>query len=234
MGENKVRHLGVIMDGNRRWARQHQLQTVLKGHEAGAKTLFDMAEWCVRADIRYLTVYAFSTENWRRSQEEVAGLFSLMESAFFNEIERCVENGIRMCIIGNHALLDERARKIIRETEERTAHCDRLTILVALSYGGRDEITRAVQALAAEVAAGRLAPDAIAEESIEHHLDTAGVPDIDLVIRTGGQQRLSNFFPWQTVYADLYFLDTLWPDFTQQDLQDALDYYQRVQVNKGK
>lgn len=234
MAENKVRHLGVIMDGNRRWARQHQLQTVLKGHEAGAKTLFDMAEWCVRADIRYLTVYAFSTENWRRSQEEVAGLFSLMETAFFKEIDRCVENGIQMRIIGNHDMLDERARGIIRETEARTAHCDRLTILVALSYGGRDEITRAARALAREVAEGGLAPGAIQEEDLARHLDTAGVPDIDLVIRTGGQQRLSNFFPWQTVYADLYFLDTLWPDFTQHDLQNALEYYQSVQVNKGK
>ena len=113
MAENKVRHLGVIMDGNRRWARQHQLQTVLKGHEAGAKTLFDMAEWCVRAGIRYLTVYAFSTENWRRSQEEVAGLFNLMETAFFKEIGRCVENGIQMRIIGNHHILLERSRNTV-------------------------------------------------------------------------------------------------------------------------
>ena len=234
MAENTVRHLGVIMDGNRRWARKHQLQTVLKGHEAGAKTLFDMAEWCVRADIRYLTVYAFSTENWQRSQEEVAGLFKLMETAFFKEIGRCVENGIQMRIIGNHHMLDDRAREIIRETEERTADCDRLTILVALSYGGRDEIVRAARALAQEAAEGQIAPSDIQEEDMARHLDTAGVPDIDMVIRTGGQQRLSNFFPWQSVYSELYFTDTLWPDFSQNDLEKALAYYEGVQINKGK
>lgn len=234
MAENKLRHLGVIMDGNRRWAKQHQLQAVIKGHEAGADTMFNLAEWCVLEGVRYLSVYAFSTENWSRSREEVSGLFNLMESAFAREIGRCEENGIRIRIIGNHDLLDDKAKAIVRDTEARTAKGNRLTMLVALSYGGRDEIVRAVQALAREVAAGTTSPAAMDEAAIERHLDTAGVPDIDLVIRTGGQRRLSNFFPWQTVYAELYFLNTLWPDFTRKDLTDALEYYQKVQVNKGK
>ncbi len=234
MAENKVRHLGVIMDGNRRWAKKHQLQTVLKGHEAGADTMFDLAEWCVLEDIPYLTVYAFSTENWNRSQEEVSGLFGLMENAFAKQIGRCEENGIRLRIIGNLERLDEKALRIVNNAESRTAAGRRLTLQVALSYGGRNELVRAVRGMAREVAQGVLHPDDIQEETFERYLDTVGAPDIDLVVRTGGQHRLSNFFPWQTVYAEMVFLDTLWPDFSRKDLSKVLAHYQQVQINKGK
>lgn len=234
MAINKLRHLGIIMDGNRRWAKKHRLQAVIKGHEAGADTMFNLAEWCVLCGIEYLSVYAFSTENWNRSQDEVSGLFDLMENAFARQICRCEENGIRIRIIGNHSLLSERAKAIIEDTQNRTAAGRRLTMQVALSYGGRDEIVRSVQKLAQKAASGQILPKDIDEEMLQDHLDTAGVPDIDLVVRTGGQKRLSNFFAWQTVYSELYFIDTLWPDFSQEDLKNAMDYFEKVQVNKGK
>ena len=238
---NQVRHLGVIMDGNRRWARRHMLQSVLRGHEKGVDTFIDLCKWCQEAGIPYLTVYAFSTENWKRSQEEVSGLFALMEDFFTNEVKTCIERDIRMVIVGDKTRLDPKARETVRRTEEMTAHCKNLTVQVAISYGGRDEILRAVRAYAEDYRAGKYdaaqsegaAPE-LTEEIFEQYLDTAGVPDIDLVIRTGGNRRLSNFFPWQTTYAEIYFTDVLWPDFSQKDLQEALDYYHTIQINNGK
>jgi len=240
---NQVKHLGVIMDGNRRWARKHMFTSVMKGHEKGVDTFIDLCKWCQEADIHYLTVYAFSTENWKRSQEEVTSLFKLMERFFVNEVQTCIDRDIRMVIVGDKSRLAPGDQETVRRTEEMTAHCKDLIVQVAISYGGRDEIIRAVRAYAEDLLAAKDAGDQAAdvylpadltEEVFDRYLDTAGIPDIDLVIRTGGNRRLSNFFPWQTTYAEIWFTDILWPDFSQNDLQEALDYYESIQINKGK
>ncbi|MDO4620581.1 MAG: polyprenyl diphosphate synthase [Lachnospiraceae bacterium] len=234
MAENGVRHLGVIMDGNRRWAKQHMFASVMRGHEKGVDTFVDLCEWCENAGIPYLTVYAFSTENWKRSQQEVSDLFKLMRRFFVEEIHTCIEKGVRVTVIGNLSGLSEEDQQVIRDAEEMSKHCGKLILQIALSYGGRDEIIRAAQKLAEQVKAGTLSPSDITEELFNDALDTAGIPDMDLVIRTGGEQRLSNFFPWQTTYADLWFTDTLWPDFSEELLQEALAWYRHVKINKGK
>ena len=234
MAENTVRHLGVIMDGNRRWAKQHMFESVMRGHEKGVDTFIDLCEWCENAGIPYLTVYAFSTENWKRSQKEVSDLFKLMRRFFVEEIHRCIEMGVRVRCIGNFDLMTEEDRRVIREAEEKTKNETRLRLQIALSYGGRDEILRAAMRYASDVKRGTEAEGELTEESFEKYLYTAGIPDIDLVIRTGGDRRLSNFFPWQTTYADLYFTDVLWPDFSEELLAEALEYYRSVKINKGK
>lgn len=234
MGENHVRHLGVIMDGNRRWARQHMFKSVMRGHEAGVDTFIDLCEWCENANIPYLTVYAFSTENWKRSQEEVSDLFKLMRKFFTDEIHRCIEKGVSVHVVGNLTPLSQEDLDVVHNAEKVTKDCKRLYLQIAMSYGGRDEIIRAVKKYTADVLAGKEKPEDLDEEKFETYLDTAGIPDMDLVIRTGGNQRLSNFFPWQTTYAELYFTDCLWPDFSEKMLKEALDYYESIQINKGK
>lgn len=234
MQDHKVRHLGVIMDGNRRWAKKHMFSSVMRGHEKGVDTFIDLCEWCENAGIPYLTVYAFSTENWKRNAEEVSNLFKLMRRFFVEEIHRCIEMGVRVKCVGNFDLLSEEDRRVVREAEEKTKDQKKLYLQIALSYGGRDEILQAAARYAADVKSGAAQEGALTEESFERYLYTAGVPDIDLVIRTGGDHRLSNFFPWQTTYADLYFTDTLWPDFSEELLQEALEYYRTVKINKGK
>lgn len=234
MAQNKVKHLGVIMDGNRRWAKKHMLESVMKGHEKGVDTFIDICKWCEEEEIPYLTVYAFSTENWNRSQQEVSSLFSLMERFFKEEVQTCIERDIRMVIVGDLSRLDPDARETVRRTMELTKDCRTLTCQVAISYGGRDEILRAARRFAEDVREGIAVPSDLTESVFENYLDTAGVPDIDFVIRTGGNRRLSNFFPWQTVYSEIWFTDTLWPDFTKKELREALDYYEKIQINKGK
>ena len=231
---NQVKHLGVIMDGNRRWAKKHMLESVMKGHEKGVDTFIDICKWCEEEEIPYLTVYAFSTENWNRSQQEVSSLFSLMERFFKEEVQTCIERDIRMVIVGDLSRLDPDARETVRRTMELTKDCRTLTCQVAISYGGRDEILRAARRFAEDVREGIAVPSDLTESVFENYLDTAGVPDIDFVIRTGGNRRLSNFFPWQTVYSEIWFTDTLWPDFTKKELREALDYYEKIQINKGK
>ncbi|MBP3877494.1 MAG: di-trans,poly-cis-decaprenylcistransferase [Lachnospiraceae bacterium] len=231
---NQVRHLGVIMDGNRRWAKQHMFASVMRGHEKGVDTFIDLCEWCENADIPYLTVYAFSTENWNRSKQEVSDLFRLMRRFFTDEIHTCIEKGVRVNVIGNLEYLGPEDIQVIRDAESMSAHCMKLYLQIALSYGGRDEIVRAARKLAERAQAGQLDPGEITEEMFGEALDTAAVPDVDLVIRTGGDRRLSNFLLWQTAYADLYFTDVLWPDFTEQLLSEALGWYRSVKINKGK
>ena len=234
MADNKVRHLGVIMDGNRRWARRHMFRSVMRGHEKGVDTFIDLCEWCENAEIPYLTVYAFSTENWKRSQEEVTDLFKLMRRFFVEEIHRCIEKGVRVVVVGNLSPLSAEDLAIIRDAEEVTKHCEKLYLQIALSYGGRDEILQAAAAYARDLAAGRIPDGELTEEVFESYLLTHGVPDMDLVIRTGGDHRLSNFFPWQTTYADLWFTDVLWPDFSEELLGEALAWYREIKINKGK
>lgn len=222
------------MDGNRRWARQHMFTSVMRGHEKGVDTFMDLCTWCQEAGIPYLSVYAFSTENWNRSRQEVRDLFKLMERFFKEQVSVCIERDIRVIVVGNLELLAREDQETVAKAMEMTAHCRNLTVQVAISYGGRDEIVRAVRKYTAKVLRGEEDPAFLTEDIFEACLDTAGVPDIDLVVRTGGNQRLSNFFPWQTVYSEIYFTDTLWPDFTREELGQALAYYENIQINKGK
>ena len=234
MPENNVRHLGVIMDGNRRWARAHMLASVMRGHEKGIDVFVDLCQWCENAGIPYLTVYAFSTENWKRSQQEVTDLFRLMRTFFTERIHICLEKDVQVVVIGNLSGLSEEDRRVIRDAEALTRNCRTLYLQIALSYGGRDEILRGIRKYTADVLAGREDPQELTEELFERYLDTAGIPNVDLMIRTGGNHRLANFLPWQTTYAELYFTDVLWPDFSEADLQEALAYYRTIQINKGR
>jgi undecaprenyl diphosphate synthase len=234
MGDNHASHLGVIMDGNRRWARAHMFQSVMRGHEAGVDTFIDLCEWCENAGIPYLTVYAFSTENWERSRQEVQDLFKLMRKFFVDEIGTCIEKGVSVHVVGNLEPLSREDLDVIRHAEEMTKECDKLYLQIAMSYGGRDEILRAVKTYAEQVKEGTEDPSSLTEKQFAGYLDTRNVPDIDIVIRTGGNHRLSNFFPWQTTYAELYFTDTLWPDFSEKELKTILDDYERIRINKGK
>ncbi|MEE1108952.1 MAG: polyprenyl diphosphate synthase [Lachnospiraceae bacterium] len=234
MSDNKVTHLGVIMDGNRRWARKHMLESVMRGHEKGLDTFMNICTWCQDENIPYLSVYAFSTENWERSIEEVSSLFKLMEKFFTDEIDTCLARGIRIKCVGDLTRLDPEARETVRKAEALTAECRDLTVLIALSYGGRDEIVRAVRRYAEALLSENENLGDLNEARFASYLDTAGIPDIDLVIRTGGNQRLSNFFPWQTTYSEIVFTDTLWPDFTKEELREILAYYETIKINKGK
>lgn len=221
------KHIGVIMDGNRRWAKKHAFE-LYRGHNKGSEVFGHLCQWCLDGGVPFLTVYAFSTENWRRNQREVMHLFSLMEKYFVEEKENCVEKGIRIKIIGDKSLFDAHINGILDGIESATAHCSKLVVQIALSYGGRDEIVRAIKKLPQDA-------KGITEENFGDYLDTAGVPDVDLIIRTGGKEnmRMSNFLLWQGAYAELYFSDLLWPDFTEDELKNAMDYYKKINRKKG-
>ncbi|MCL2151979.1 MAG: polyprenyl diphosphate synthase [Oscillospiraceae bacterium] len=230
-----LEHIGIIMDGNRRWASANGLPS-FQGHDRGADVFADTCDWCGNAGVGYLTVYAFSTENWKRSQIEVLHIFGLLERFFKEKIERCLENGIKLRVIGERSRYDAKTLSIIEDAEARTKDCGDLYVQIALSYGGRDEIIRAVKKLASDLMTGSLTPDGISEEVLSSYLDTRGIPDVDLVIRTGGagNRRLSNFLPWQTVYSELYFSELLWPEFSKEEFNKALDYYYSVKRNLGE
>ena len=231
--EKQVRHVGIIMDGNRRWAKQRMLKTK-DGHERGAYNFIEATKWCLKENIPYLTLYAFSTENWNRSEEEIEGICSIFLKFVAEELEALIKNDIRIVHVGDTSRIAPKYMEAIRKAEKLTEKGKRLFVQVAFSYGGRDEIVRAVRSYAKEVADGREDPAALSEEKFESYMDTAGVPDMDLVIRTGGAHRLSNFFPWQTTYAELWFTDVLWPDFTYEGFKDALAFYDATQINHGK
>lgn len=210
------RHIAVIMDGNGRWAKARLLLR-LAGHRAGADALDRVMHLCKESGVEYLTVYAFSTENWKRSKEEVGGLMTLLSTYIHSKERELVANGVRFRVIGRRTDLSEKLQREIAQLEERTAS-GAFTLVVALSYGGRDEIVRACQrAIAAGVCAS--------EEEFSRYLDTADIPDPDLIIRTSGEQRLSNFLLWQAAYAEFYFTSVLWPDFGRDEFQKALESY---------
>jgi len=235
--QNKLDHLGVIMDGNRRWAKGHKLESVIEGHRAGTRRFIDLCSWCIDENIPYVTVFAFSTENWNRPAIEVNGIFDLMEYFFKTELDTCIKQGVRLRILGDKTRLSENSQKIICDAEIRTKDCDKLNMQIAINYGGRDEILRAIKKLYAKIQIGAVSLENLSEEDFDECLDTAGLvhPQIDLVIRTGadGRKRTSGFFPWQAVYAELYFLDVLWPDFSKNDLKKAVDWYKGVERNIG-
>ena len=231
---NELTHVGVIMDGNRRWAKKLGMKSVLIGHEQGVRKLMELCSWCLDRHISFLSVYAFSTENWNRSEAEISGLFLIMEKFFEKELQSCIDQGIRIVVVGDRSRLKEQQRNIIQLAEEKTKVCKSLQVQIAISYGGRNELTRAVRKMLDAVQQGTLRESSITEEVVQEFLDTAGTPMIDMVIRTGGYHRLSNFFVWQTAYSEIYFTDTLWPEFTEKEFADFIEKYQSIHINMGK
>ncbi len=220
------RHVAVIMDGNGRWARLRGLPRAA-GHQAGAEALRRTMRACIDLGIGYLTVYAFSSENWKRPEAEVDDLMGLLRFYLKKEISHLRGRGVRLGFVGDRTGLAPDILEIMAHAEQETAGGEALNVTVALNYGGRDEIIRAVQALARECREGRLAPEAIDEELLAAHLDTAGMPDPDLIVRTSGEQRLSNFLSWQSAYSEMVFIPVLWPDFGRADMEAAIDEYQQ-------
>ena len=224
--ENMPRHIAIIMDGNRRWAREHQLDPKL-GHNEGAKTLEKILRYANKIGIEYLTVYAFSTENWKRSQEEVGALMLLLKKYLDDFAKRADTENIKVKLLGNIEELPDNIQKSIYNTIQRTKNNTGTVLNIAFNYGGRDEIKRAVKEIAQKVKEGIIPIEEITEETISSHLYTKGEPDPDLLIRTSGEMRLSNFLPWQLVYSEFIFVQKHWPDFTEKDLDDAILEYQK-------
>ncbi len=226
-------HVAIIMDGNGRWAKQRGLPRT-EGHIRGQDALRTTLRAAARRGIKYLTVYTFSTENWSRPQEEVDALMSILVSAIHAETPQLIAEGVRMRAIGDLSRLPQQAQDSLAESIELTKDGAQITLILALSYSSRDEIRRASQRLAAEAAAGRFRPEEITEELISSYLDTAEYPDPDLVIRTGGEERISNYLLWQSAYSELYFSETYWPDFGQEALDEALAAYASRERRFGK
>ncbi len=220
------------MDGNGRWAEQRQLPRIF-GHRQGVETVRAVVKECRALGIPHLTLYAFSSENWGRPAAEVAALMELLGLFLAQELETLITEDIRLRVIGNTALLPPEVLQVLQRTIERTAENSQLVLTLALSYGSRDEILRAVKGLAAEVQGGELAASDIDERRFSASLDTAGLPDPDLLIRTSGEMRISNFLLWQLAYAELYFTDVLWPDFSADELRRALDDFAARQRRFG-
>ena len=210
-------HVAIIMDGNGRWATNRGWPRLV-GHRKGAERVKEIVRCAPDLGIRWLTIYAFSTENWKRSTEEVLGLMSIFARYIQREADLLASEGVRMRFIGDRSRLDPKLQRLMAGIEDRTAPLSRLNLTVAINYGGRDEILRTIRSLAADAAAGRLDPAAITDALVSRHLDTADFPDPDLVIRTSGETRTSNFLPWQAAYAEYEFTQTLWPDFTPVEL----------------
>ncbi|PJI91953.1 undecaprenyl pyrophosphate synthetase [Yoonia maricola] len=217
-------HVAIIMDGNGRWA-QKRGRPRLFGHHAGARRVRDILKACPDLGVKYLTIFAFSTENWKRTQTEVAGLMSLFRRYLEREATDLHESGVCVRFIGDRIRLDDKLVALMDELELRTADNDRVHLTVALNYGGRDEVTRAAKRLAFEVSQGRLSHDDVDAETLAGFLDTHVLPDPDLVIRTSGEARISNFLLWQSAYAEYEFVDTLWPDFTANEFAKILQSY---------
>ncbi|MDA9100604.1 polyprenyl diphosphate synthase [Planktomarina sp.] len=214
-------HVAIIMDGNGRWAEQRG-QPRLVGHHAGAKRIREIVEACPAVGVKYLTIFAFSTENWKRTQSEVSGLMRLFKRYIRRESQNLVDDGVRVRFIGDRINLNEQLVRTMDELELVTAHNKRVNLTIALNYGGRDEVTRAVQRLAREIEQQRLTAKEVSAKVLAGFLDTHFLPDPDLVIRTSGEARISNFLLWQSAYAEYEFIETLWPDFNSQEFSQLV------------
>ncbi|MFT4743580.1 MAG: undecaprenyl diphosphate synthase [Yoonia sp.] len=217
-------HVAIIMDGNGRWATQRG-RPRLFGHHAGARRVREMVEACPDLGVKYLTIFAFSTENWKRTQSEVAGLMKLFRRYIEREAKALFQDGVRVRFIGDRQKLDAKLVSLMDNLELYTSGNDKVHLTIALNYGGRDEVTRAAQRLAFEVEQGRLSHKDVDAETLAKFLDTRFLPDPDLVIRTSGEARISNFLLWQSAYAEYEFIDTLWPDFTAEEFGKILSRY---------
>jgi len=219
-------HIAIIMDGNRRWARAHKLP-ILEGHRRVANVVLEkLVEHAAARGVKYVTFWAFSTENWNRAEEEVSGIMTILKKSIGYFGKRMHEKGVRLFVIGDISRLDVQLRHSITSVVELTRHNNKITVIIALNYGGRDEIIRAIKQITH--------PETITEEIFSQLLDTHGIPDPDLLIRTGGEQRLSGFLPWQGTYSELYFPLWYMPDFTPEHLDEAIEEYQRRQRRFGK
>ena len=226
MEERKVpRHVAIILDGNGRWAKKRMLPRNA-GHAAGSKNVEKICAAAWDMGIEYVTMYAFSTENWSRPKEEVDALMKLLHSYIKDCLKTSKKNNMQVRVIGDISKLDKDLQERIIELERVSAENTGLHFQVALNYGSRDEIKRSIISIANEVKEGSLLPEDITEDIISSHLDTSGIPDPDLMIRTSGEQRLSNYLLWQLAYAEFYFTDVLWPDFSKKDLKKAVEFYQ--------
>ena len=220
------RHIAIIMDGNGRWAQKRGLPRNA-GHKAGAETFRKIAEYCHDIGVEYLTVYAFSTENWKRSQEEVAGIMNLLRNYLTEALRDMDSNRLRIRVFGDLSRLDPKLREMCLEAQERSKHYTEGQVNFCLNYGGRDEIVRAARAFAKDVAEGRYSCDDLTEELLASYLYSADVPDPELIIRPSGEMRTSNFLLWQSAYSEYVFMDVLWPDFSSEDLDAAIEEYHR-------
>ncbi|MBS0272152.1 MAG: isoprenyl transferase [Proteobacteria bacterium] len=218
-------HVAIIMDGNGRWARQNSLSR-LQGHKRGSEVAREIVTASARIGVSYLTLYAFSSENWRRDPHEVSGLMSLMKHYLESEAQELHKEGVRLKVIGERELLPNTILDLVEKVEELTKANKKLTLQMAISYGSRAEILHVVKQIAQKVRDRRLDPDKISEQDFEQHLYTAGIPDPDLLIRTSGEQRISNYLLWQVAYTELVFVDKFWPDFTPEDFMEALLTFQ--------
>lgn len=226
------RHVAIIMDGNGRWAKARGLPRNL-GHRQGVDAVREVVRNCRKLGIEYLTLYAFSSENWKRPQSEVSGLMDLLRLYIRRELDDLRRNGVRIRVIGDRTRLAPDIVSLIEDAESQTRENRTLTLVIALSYGGQDEIVAACRQIAEQVAAGTLAPEQVTADTLAGNLQTVGIPDPDLVIRTSGEQRLSNFLLWQTAYSELVFVDKLWPDFAAEDLAAAVGEFQRRERRYG-
>lgn len=231
---NKLpQHLAIIMDGNGRWAKQKGLLRSI-GHENGSKAVREIVEGSAEIGIPFLTLYAFSTENWNRPKMEVELLMKLLVSSLKKEIKTLTEKDIKLNAIGNLEALPKKAYKELLEVIEKTKNNKRMTLTLALSYGSREEITKTIKEISLKVKNNLISPHDIDETVINNHLYTQNLPDVDLLIRTSGEQRISNFLLWQIAYAELYFTETLWPDYTKNHLFEAILNYQNRERRFGK
>lgn len=224
--ENMPKHIAIIMDGNRRWAKQRG-KPVAFGHKEGAKTLEKIVRYANKIGLEYITVYAFSTENWKRAEEEVKALMMLLQNYLDDYSKRADTENIKVKILGDVSVLSQGMQKSINNCMERTKNNTGVTFNIALNYGGRDELLKAIKTISTQVKNKEIDIEDITEEEISNNLYTKGQPDPDLLIRTSGELRLSNFLPWQLVYSEFLFIEKYWPDFTEQDLDDAIIEYQR-------
>ena len=223
---NLPKHIAIIMDGNRRWAKLRNLDPKL-GHKKGAETLENIVKYCNKIGVKYLTEYAFSNENWKRSKEEVGALMMLLKYYLDDFAKRADTDNIRIKMLGDREGLSSGLLKSLDNAIERTKNNTGITFNVAFNYGGRDEIVKAVRKIASDAKENNVSIENIDEKLISNNLYTAGMPDPDLMIRTSGEIRTSNFLPWQLVYSEFYFTDKLWPDFTEEDLNEAIAEYNR-------
>jgi undecaprenyl diphosphate synthase len=227
------RHVAIIMDGNGRWAQRRGLSRI-EGHRRGKDSVRAVVETARRLGIPYLSLFAFSTENWNRPQREVNALMSLLRRYLRTELNKMMKNGIRLLAIGDVKRLPEALQAELQSAVDATKTNDRMTVLLAVSYGGREELVQAVRALAQDVQAGRLQPEQVSEAIFGRYLHTAGLPDPDLLIRTSGEMRISNFFLWQSAYTEIYFTETLWPDFREHHFLEALAHFQQRERRFGR
>ncbi|MGI6713554.1 MAG: isoprenyl transferase [Bacilli bacterium] len=227
-----VKHVAIIMDGNGRWAKKRGL-TRNFGHRQGAEQIFNVTKAAKEFGIEVLTVYAFSTENWKRPQSEIDFLFRYLEDNFTKRIGELHENQVRVTAIGQIERLPESTRKVVEQTIRETSKNTGINLNIALSYGAKTEIVGAIKRLVTDVEAGRITKDEITEERFDSYLETAGLPPVDLLIRTSGESRVSNFLLWQIAYSELLFTPTLWPDFDREDLRKCLEEFQRRERRYG-